>query len=285
MTALLEAGVDVVRVNASHGTPGGTGRCIAELKAAIAARSAAASAAVLLDLHGPRIRVGRLPEPLAARGRSESGVRARSRGAAPGEIPTTYAALAQDVKAGSTILLNDGLLNVEVTSVKGDRVYGKVRYGGELSANKGMNLPGVQVSAPAVTDKDREEIARAVEWGVDYLGRLVRPQAGRPRGGTAPGAGAYEGGRQDRKGHGARPPHGDRARLRRHHGGAGRSRRGAAIRRGAARAEAGDPRSQPARQARDHGDPDARVHGARAPARRGPRPRTSPTPSSTAPTP
>ncbi|HEY8106559.1 MAG TPA: pyruvate kinase, partial [Gemmatimonadales bacterium] len=64
MTALLEAGVDVVRVNASHGTPEGRGRWIAEIKAAIAARSTAASAAVLLDLHGPRIRVGSLAEPM-----------------------------------------------------------------------------------------------------------------------------------------------------------------------------------------------------------------------------
>ena len=64
MAALLEAGVDVVRVNASHGTPEVRARWIGQLKGAIAARSTAASAAVLLDLHGPRIRVGNLPEPV-----------------------------------------------------------------------------------------------------------------------------------------------------------------------------------------------------------------------------
>ena len=169
MAALLQAGVDVVRVNASHGTPEVRGRWITEVKAAIAARSATASAAVLLDLHGPRIRVGKLPTPILLEA-GQKVVFAPEASAGPGEIPTTYAALAQDLKPGSTILLNDGLLNVEVTAVRGDRVHGRVRYGGELCANKGMNLPGVQVSAPAVTDKDREEIARAVALGVDYLG-------------------------------------------------------------------------------------------------------------------
>jgi pyruvate kinase len=169
MSALLDAGVDVVRVNASHGTPELRERWIRELKEVIAARSGRGSAAILLDLQGPRIRVGRLPTPLLL----EAGQRivfAPEADAGNGEIPTTYAALAQDVDVGSTILLNDGLLNVEVTGIKGDRVEGRVRYGGELRANKGMNLPGVQVSAPAVSDKDREEVGRAVALGVDYIG-------------------------------------------------------------------------------------------------------------------
>jgi len=169
MSALLDAGVDVVRVNASHGTPELRERWIRELKEVIAARSGRGSAAILLDLQGPRIRVGRLPTPLLL----EAGQRivfAPEADAGNGEIPTTYAALAQDVDVGSTILLNDGLLNVEVTGIKGDRVEGRVRYGGELGANKGMNLPGVQVSAPDVSDKDREEVGRAVALGVDYIG-------------------------------------------------------------------------------------------------------------------
>jgi len=169
MSALLDAGVDVVRVNASHGTPELRERWIRELKEVIAARSGRGSAAILLDLQGPRIRVGRLPTPLLL----EAGQRivfAPEADAGNGEIPTTYAALAHDVDVGSTILLNDGLLNVEVTGIKGDRVEGRVRYGGELRANKGMNLPGVQVSAPAVSDKDREEVGRAVALGVDYIG-------------------------------------------------------------------------------------------------------------------
>jgi pyruvate kinase len=169
MNALLDAGVDVVRVNASHGTPEIRARWIAQLKEVIAARRGQSSAAILLDLHGPRIRVGRLPGPLTLETGQEV-VFAPEGEATNGDIPTTYTELARDVREGSTILLDDGLLNVEVLAVAGDRVRGRVRYGGELKPNKGMNLPGVEVSAPAVTDKDREEIARAVALGVDYLG-------------------------------------------------------------------------------------------------------------------
>jgi pyruvate kinase len=169
MNVLLDAGVNVVRINASHGTPEIRSRWITQLKEVIASRRAQSSAAILLDLHGPRIRVGRLPEPLQLRAGQEI-VFAPEGEAADSDIPTTYAALAHDVRTGSTILLDDGLLNVEVLAVAGDRVRGLVRYGGELKANKGMNLPGVEVSAPAVTDKDREEVARAVGLGVDYIG-------------------------------------------------------------------------------------------------------------------
>jgi pyruvate kinase len=169
MNALLDAGVNVVRVNASHGSPEIRARWITELKDVIAARRDQSSAAILLDLHGPRIRVGRLPEPLQLETGQEV-VFAPEAAAENGDIPTTYAALAQDVRKGSTILLDDGLLNVEVVAVAGERVRGRVRYGGELKPNKGMNLPGVEVSVPAVTEKDREEVGRAVALGVDYIG-------------------------------------------------------------------------------------------------------------------
>jgi pyruvate kinase len=136
MHALLEAGVNVVRINASHGTPEIRARWITQLKEVVAARQGQASAAILLDLHGPRIRVGRLPAPLVLQAGQEV-VFAPEAAAADGDIPTTYGALAQDVHAGSTVLLDDGLLNVEVLSVVGDRVHGRVRYGGELKPNRG----------------------------------------------------------------------------------------------------------------------------------------------------
>ncbi|HEX5387913.1 MAG TPA: pyruvate kinase [Gemmatimonadales bacterium] len=169
MAALLEAGVNVVRINASHGTPELRARWITQLKEVIAARSAQASAAILLDIRGPRIRVGKLPAPMPLVPGQEV-VFAPEGIAGPGEIPTTYAGLARDVGKGATILLDDGLLNVEVLESDGERIRGCVRYGGELKANKGMNLPGIEVSAPAVTDADRAEIERAVALGVDYIG-------------------------------------------------------------------------------------------------------------------
>ena len=86
------------------------------------------------------------------------------------EVPTTYGALAADVQPGSRILLDDGLLAVEVTDIAGDRVRGTVRYGGLLKSHKGINLPGVHVSAPAVTEKDRGDIELALEQEADFLG-------------------------------------------------------------------------------------------------------------------
>ncbi len=167
MGALLDAGVGVVRINASHGTPELRETWIRSLRRVMDGRSD--PAAILVDLHGPRIRVGRLTEPreLAV---GERVVFAPEAIAEEGEIPTTYAELAADVRPGSRILLDDGLLSVDVTKVSGDRVHADVRYGGLLKANKGMNLPGVDVSAPAVTDKDQEEVARAVALGVDFIG-------------------------------------------------------------------------------------------------------------------
>jgi pyruvate kinase len=166
MTSLLDAGVNVIRVNASHGTPAIRERWITELRSVLNARRS--SAAILLDLQGPRIRVGDLPVPL----RLEQGhevIFAPEPEAQVGEIPTTYEDLAKDVVAGSRILLDDGLLEVAVTSVAGRRVRGVVVYGGELKSHKGMNLPGIEVSAPALTVRDREDVRRAIDLGVDFI--------------------------------------------------------------------------------------------------------------------
>src|SRR6266480_734044 len=164
--ALLQAGANVVRINASHGT--------AETRAGwiAAARKVADKAgmpiAVLLDLQGPRIRVGDLSAPRELRPGQEL-VFAPEDEARGDELPTTYDRLANDARMGSRILLNDGLLSVEVTAVEPPRVRGRVIDGGTLTAHKGMNLPGVQVSAPALTEKDREDVQDAVKIGVDYL--------------------------------------------------------------------------------------------------------------------
>jgi pyruvate kinase len=166
MTSLLDAGVNVVRVNASHGTPAIREQWITELKGVLAGRSS--SAAILIDLQGPRIRVGDLPTPLRLERGSEI-VFAPESTAGAGEIPTTYDALAQDVSPGARILLDDGLLEVAVTRVSGDRVHGVVVYGGDLKSHKGMNLPGIDVSAPALTERDREDVERAITMGVDFI--------------------------------------------------------------------------------------------------------------------
>lgn len=166
MIALLDAGVDVVRINASHGTPEIRTRWIDQLRTVLASRREAA--AILFDLQGPRIRVGNLKAPI----RLEPGQRvvfAPEGVARPGEIPTTYDDLSKDVRVGARILLDDGLLALEVRGVRDERVEAVVHYGGDLKAHKGMNLPGIEVSAPALTEKDIEDVKQAVALGVDYM--------------------------------------------------------------------------------------------------------------------
>jgi pyruvate kinase len=166
MTTLLNAGVNVVRINASHGTPEIRARWIEQLRDVFQARREAA--AILLDLQGPRIRIGNLPQPT----RLDPGQRvvfAPEDDVRAGELPTTYDDLARDVRIGATILLDDGLMALEVRSVQASRVEAVVQYGGELKSHKGMNLPGIEVSAPALTEKDIEDVKHAGSLGVDYI--------------------------------------------------------------------------------------------------------------------
>ena len=164
--ALLDAGVNVIRINASHGTPELRGLWIEAVRRAADARDF--PVAILVDLQGPRIRVGDLPGPRVLRP-GQTVVFAPEGTARGDELPTTYADLAKDARPGVKILLDDGLLSVEVTRVTPPKVHARVVDGGPLTAHKGMNLPGIQVSAPALTDKDREDVADAVRQGVDYL--------------------------------------------------------------------------------------------------------------------
>jgi pyruvate kinase len=166
VTALLEAGVNVIRINASHGSPEVRAEWMALVRESAARLDQ--PVALLVDLQGPRIRVGELAVPRTLVP-GEIVVFAPEDVASGDELPTTYEALARDVRPGARILLNDGLLAVEVTQVAPPRVEARVVDGGVLTSHKGMNLPGVQVSAPALTDKDREDVAHAVRHGADYV--------------------------------------------------------------------------------------------------------------------
>ena len=164
---MLEAGVDVVRINSSHGSADVWSSWIDRVHALSA--ELGRYVGVLVDLRGPRIRVGTLAAPLELAHGSKV-VFAPEADAAGDEIPTTYAQLAADVKPGARILLNDGLIEAEVENVQGDRVYAVIRHGGQLLSNKGINLPGVSVSAPTVTDIDRETLKVAVDHGANFIG-------------------------------------------------------------------------------------------------------------------
>ena len=164
---LIRAGVNVVRINSSHGTREDrirlmdmVSRLREELRRPVG---------LLVDLQGPRIRVGSLETPRQL-DVGEQIVFAPEDEARESDIPTTYEQLADDVESGACILLDDGMLNTEVTQVDGRRVHAVVRYGGLLKSNKGMNLPGVRVSAPAVTAKDKKDVEAALTHGADLIG-------------------------------------------------------------------------------------------------------------------
>ncbi|HRQ78919.1 MAG TPA: pyruvate kinase, partial [Gemmatimonadaceae bacterium] len=163
---LIHAGMNVARLNFSHGEHEQHARTVANIRGI--AEDLGRPIAILGDLQGPRIRIGHLEQALTiAEGDTLTLVPEAQAG--PGEIPVTYDALAQDVRVGGTILVDDGLLALEVTKIAAPKVEARVRYGGLLKSNKGMNLPGIDVSAPSITAKDREDIQFAIEQDLDYL--------------------------------------------------------------------------------------------------------------------
>jgi pyruvate kinase len=164
---LVEAGMNVARINFSHGTHAQHKDSIAMVRAA--AIGLGRPIAILGDLQGPRIRIGDLAEPLALADGMDI-VLAPDDVAGRSEIPVTYDRLADDVREGDRILADDGLLEFVARAVHDRKVTATVIHGGLLRGHKGMNLPGVQVSAPAITDKDRQDIEFAVAEGLDYLG-------------------------------------------------------------------------------------------------------------------
>ena len=166
--AMVDAGVDVVRLNFSHG-----GRADHLARFALAREVAAEcgrNVAILMDLQGPKIRVGVV---------GQDGIRldpgadcvlvVGTEHARPPEIPVVYPRLAADVKEGDQVLLDDGAIALRVRAVEGDRVRCQVVRGGVVRSRKGVNLPGVAVSAPSLTEKDRADLATAVEAGADYV--------------------------------------------------------------------------------------------------------------------
>src|SRR5690606_2647629 len=125
--------------------------------------------AILADLAGPKIRIGALAAPITLV-EHEDVILAPEETATGSEIPTTYPALAEDVAAGNRVLLDDGLMELRVLEVNPPRVTCRVVRGGLLKQNKGMNLPGIRVSAPALTEKDIEDLKFAVSQDVDFIG-------------------------------------------------------------------------------------------------------------------
>jgi len=165
---LVDAGVNVFRLNMSHGDHEFHRKSYNHIRAIATASSL--PVAVLADLCGPKIRTGKFKngEVLLQSGTRVT-VTTRDIEGGPGLIPSQYAALASDVRTGNRILLNDGLLELKVLSVDQTEILCEVVHGGVLKNHKGINLPGVNVSAPSLTDKDRKDAQFALDLGVDFL--------------------------------------------------------------------------------------------------------------------
>ena len=163
---LIDAGLDVARINFSHGSHEQHARTIAIVRELAAKRGR--PIAILGDLQGPRIRIGELSAPRQLEPGADV-VFCPEEEVTDGEMPVTYEALASDVHVGDRILVDDGLIELVVLDVRGPRVGARVMHGGEVKSHKGINLPGVNVSAPSITDKDRADAQFAVEQRLDYL--------------------------------------------------------------------------------------------------------------------
>ncbi|MDW8808233.1 pyruvate kinase [Streptomyces scabiei] len=167
--ALVEAGMDIARFNLSHGDHAEHDqryRCVRK-----AADETGRSVGTLADLQGPKIRLGRFTEGPALLERddtftltTEDGTTGDSEGCG-----TTHAGLATDVTPGDHILVDDGKVTLEVTAVDGPRIHTRVLEGGIVSDHKGLNLPGVAVSVPALTDKDENDLRWALRTGFDII--------------------------------------------------------------------------------------------------------------------
>ena len=166
---LLQAGVDVVRLNFSHG------RAQDHVERATLVREVAArvgkTVALMADLQGPKIRVGKFVQGkvLLETGRPFVLDAQRSEPGDEQAVGLDYKELPRDVKPGDTLLLNDGLIVLVVQAVHGEQVHTVVKVGGELSNNKGINKAGGGLTAPALTAKDMEDIKTAMSFQCEYL--------------------------------------------------------------------------------------------------------------------
>jgi len=170
LTDMMRAGLDVARLNASHGTVEDRRRRLAMVREA--ANRANRCVGVLLDLAGPKIRIESFVEGKVMLVEGKPFVLDTALDPKAGTLESVgvaYKNLIHDVKGGDTLLLNDGQIVLDVDRVAGTRIHTHVRVGGELSNRKGLNRQGGGISAPALSDKDKEDIRVAVEESVDYI--------------------------------------------------------------------------------------------------------------------
>jgi len=169
ISALIGAGMNVARLNMSHGSQEDHTKVFEAIRQGAAARGVAV--AVLADLQGPKIRVGKIPAPGFDLKPGERFILSVDPAAViePGRVTVDYPALARECKPDDRILMDDGNFELRVLHCEGPEVVTVVITGGRLTSRKGVNLPGVQLSLPSLTEKDKEDLAFALELGVDTV--------------------------------------------------------------------------------------------------------------------
>ncbi|HEY1620169.1 MAG TPA: pyruvate kinase, partial [Streptosporangiaceae bacterium] len=168
VSALVQAGLDVARLNMSHGDHAGHRAVYQAVRAA--GDASGRSVGVLVDLQGPKIRLGRFAGgPVTLTAGQEFTITGEDVPGDQSEVSVTYPDLAGDVRPGTQLLVDDGRVVLEVTAVQGPKVRTRVRTGGPVSDHKGLNLPGIKVSLPALTAKDAEDLRWALRLRADLI--------------------------------------------------------------------------------------------------------------------
>lgn len=166
---LVAEGMSVARLNLAHGSLDEHAENVERIRAV--AEEADRTVAVQVDLQGPKLRVGEMEAPgvMLQEGADVTFTTEDVLGRTPEAIPVQNEAFPRLVKPGDRILLADGTIEVQVVTSEGHQLQGQVLVGGELKSNKGINLPGVSTELPSLTDKDRRDLASALEWDVDWI--------------------------------------------------------------------------------------------------------------------
>ena len=168
MEHMLLAGMNVARLNFSHGDFDSHKRVIDALRSA--SRATGRQVTLMADLSGPKMRIGKLKEePLELRAGDPFTLTTKEIIGDAGKVSVSFSRLPKAVKQGDALYLNDGFIQLEVTEVQGDEVRCKVVVGGELRSRKGLNLPGIDLGITAFTERDRECLEFAMEQGVDAI--------------------------------------------------------------------------------------------------------------------
>ncbi|MGQ7279664.1 pyruvate kinase [Brevibacillus thermoruber] len=165
---LIHAGMNVARLNFSHGSHEEHAARIANIRQA--AEETGKQVAILLDTKGPEIRTGLLA--VDAVELQEGGTIVLTTEDVPGtaeRVSITYADLPRDVKKGDTILIDDGLIGLTVEAVEGHEIICRIKNGGTLKSKKGVNVPGVKINLPGITEKDAQDIEFGIRQGVDFI--------------------------------------------------------------------------------------------------------------------